>query len=486
MVEDFSPFDKEHLIDNLHSIKNIMDYINKNLVEIIDCYNNKANIIAILLSRILNIPCIIREETPYYSKSFERVINLEKHTKLIYFLDDEKAHYISYEKISKLYQSHSAPFLKDLKIDNSKIYYKYKIDSFVDSTKDSIIFGMNPYAYDFADLLKNNPSYKGNILCFCDDNSQKWGKLHDGIEVFSTKQVLDKYKDRSQNIQILNLATNHHKILAKWNDLGFNDVRRMGNYGPEDFQPDFYDEAIKYILKTIDKVEQVYTMIEDDKSRQVYEHLVYMRLFSNPDFMLDMKSETQYFDEDFLSLGEEEVFVDGGSFIAETVSNLLTRTDGKVKMVYSFEPDDRMYPKVLENLEKMIPQKDKYKAIKGGLYSITKKLYLDVRKPGASKVKEAMDENSASIDVYALDDILKERTDKITYIKMDIEGSEISAIEGAKSILKNDQPKLGICIYHLPEDIVSIPLLIKSINNNYKIYFRHYTIAKSESVVYAI
>ena len=76
--------------------------------------------------------------------------------------------------------------------------------------------------------------------------------------------------------------------------------------------------------------------------------------------------------------------------------------------------------------------------------------------------------------------------DQVTFIKMDIEGSEYEALKGAKNTIKMYKPRLAISVYHKLQDIWDIPKLILELNPNYKLYFRHYSIAEDETVLYAI
>ena len=69
---------------------------------------------------------------------------------------------------------------------------------------------------------------------------------------------------------------------------------------------------------------------------------------------------------------------------------------------------------------------------------------------------------------------------------MDIEGSELKALLGAKELLEKQKPKLAICIYHLYNDLWEIPLLIKNINPSYKLYMGHHSQNLFETVIYAI
>lgn len=89
--------------------------------------------------------------------------------------------------------------------------------------------------------------------------------------------------------------------------------------------------------------------------------------------------------------------------------------------------------------------------------------------------------SSTTIDSYVSNNL-----DTVHYIKMDIEGSELDAIEGAKETIKNHKPKLAISTYHKPDHMWQIPLEILRINPDYSIYFEHHSPLKWESVIYAV
>ena len=74
----------------------------------------------------------------------------------------------------------------------------------------------------------------------------------------------------------------------------------------------------------------------------------------------------------------------------------------------------------------------------------------------------------------------------VTFLKMDIEGSEIEALKGAEKIIREQKPKLAISIYHKPEHLFQIPLLIHEMVPEYRLYIRHHTETFADTVLYAI
>lgn len=70
---------------------------------------------------------------------------------------------------------------------------------------------------------------------------------------------------------------------------------------------------------------------------------------------------------------------------------------------------------------------------------------------------------------------------------MDIEGAEYQALMGAADVIQRDMPTLMISVYHKQDDLIKIPLLIKSLNYRYKLYLRHYrSMSIQETVLYAV
>lgn len=69
---------------------------------------------------------------------------------------------------------------------------------------------------------------------------------------------------------------------------------------------------------------------------------------------------------------------------------------------------------------------------------------------------------------------------------MDIEGSELAALRGAEKTIKKSKPKLAICVYHKPEDLITIPQFISSLVPEYKFFLRHHQYISWDTVLYAI
>jgi hypothetical protein len=94
--------------------------------------------------------------------------------------------------------------------------------------------------------------------------------------------------------------------------------------------------------------------------------------------------------------------------------------------------------------------------------------------------------NQGSVEVQCcrLDDVLGSQVP--TYIKMDIEGAELDAIQGARQTVKQNQPLLAVCVYHVQDHLWKIPLAIHEANPDYRYFLRPYMPECWETVCYAV
>ena len=83
-----------------------------------------------------------------------------------------------------------------------------------------------------------------------------------------------------------------------------------------------------------------------------------------------------------------------------------------------------------------------------------------------------------------IDNVLQGR--RVTFIKMDIEGGELSALKGAKESICKWRPRLAISLYHKNEDIIELPSYVVSLVEDYKLYIRHYCSDWWETVLYVV
>ncbi len=75
---------------------------------------------------------------------------------------------------------------------------------------------------------------------------------------------------------------------------------------------------------------------------------------------------------------------------------------------------------------------------------------------------------------------------RVDFIKMDVEGAEIPALNGAGEIIRKYKPKMALSAYHKADDLITIPALVLSLCPDYTFRLRHFSDNLYETVLYCI
>lgn len=238
----------------------------------------------------------------------------------------------------------------------------------------------------------------------------------------------------------------------------------------------------EYYEKNRDEFAQIRTLFYDEKSRLVFDDFIEQKISGT--YEKDYDKTLQYFDDEIIGtrLSSGELFVDCGAFKGETALEFsdylnrlgIERYDG----IIEFEPDRKNIECLKNNLSKM----DNIEIVEAGVYDRTTRLSFLSEKGSASRLDS---DGKDYVDVVSLDEYVGVDRE-VTFIKMDIEGSELMALHGAMGIIKKYHPKLAICVYHKYEDLVEIPKYIKYLDDDYSLYLRSYSRCGVETVLYAV
>lgn len=188
----------------------------------------------------------------------------------------------------------------------------------------------------------------------------------------------------------------------------------------------------------------------------------------------------QYFDF-FEYAGAKEIFVDGGVYDLGSVRGFLNWCGGNYERIYAFEPEKSNYELCKEKAE----QWKRVSLFNCGLLDRKGAVGFTSGLGGASRIENKQQDFYPDYDIAVtdLDSVIK--GNRVTFIKMDIEGAEAKALLGARQIITEQKPKLAICVYHKPEDIIELPALVLGMRPDYQIAFRHYSLRDTETVMYA-
>ncbi|HCR53969.1 MAG TPA: hypothetical protein DIW27_06095 [Cytophagales bacterium] len=242
-----------------------------------------------------------------------------------------------------------------------------------------------------------------------------------------------------------------------------------------------WEEYIRDAKENIDEYIWLFNnLLKDQKSKDVFFNLFYSRLtLSKEHLRAAFSNETQYFDEKNVSFLNGEILVDCGAFIGDSIIEYALKNPF-YKRIYAYEAFPESFKKCNENLTPLY--NDGRISVRQVIVS-NKHGWLNFQEnalPGSN----AIDENGRlKIESVSLDEDILER---VSFIKMDIEGAEMLALEGARKHIIEEAPTLAICVYHFPDHLWKIAKLIYSMNPAYSFTLRHHsTFARFETVLYA-
>lgn len=335
-----------------------------------------------------------------------------------------------------------------------------------------VIFGCGDQGMGVAALLRENGI---SVHYFCDNNKSLYGEFVKGIEVIAPAALTtlageyivinnDSYRD-AKKIQLLELGIAAENI-----------------YTFDAFNPLFKGMTRKYVEEHFAEFEKSYNLLDDVLSKKSFLNYLKGVYTGNLEYYAEIACGDDYFPQDIAPKRRDHVFLDVGAYNGNTIEAFIEFA-GDYEKIYAFEPfaesAQMVKDKDFSNTEVYVAaasdytgKKDFYCNNYGNLTMVT------------TILEEGARHEKITLDTVAIDDVLNGR--KATFIKMDIEGSELDALHGAEKTIQKYKPFLAICIYHKKEDLITILPYLKSIVPGYKMYIRHHSKTASDLVLYCI
>jgi len=360
--------------------------------------------------------------------------------------------------------------------------YTLEINSII-KEKPCIIFGAGLNALHLlSDLIMQG--FNRNITCIVDNDKNKRNQKLFEIPIVSPENLV-KY-DHETHI-IITPMIGCLKITYQLKSLGFNNLIFLDKNSGDAVSWALYQQSQcvsnrakfeQIVTENKEKIDSVLKILSDKKSIDIFNAKMQSNFYGEHNKLETMREPNQYYPKDIINLKTNEVFIDCGVFDGNTIIDFVNRTGGQYDFIIGFEPDEVMF-QILKIRTLNYARCTIYNL---GLHQGENEFYFSTRNDGSSKI--SYEQTMNKIKTVSLDEFLFEQYHP-TFIKMDIEGAEHSALMGMKKIITRDKPKLAISVYHKNNDIFEIPLLIKKLNPKYKIYLRHHYII-TETVCYAI
>jgi len=346
----------------------------------------------------------------------------------------------------------------------------------VDVEQPVLIFGAGNFGRDLCRIMLENQI---QVVGFIETHPK--AREVDGLPVYTWTELNDTHQQYQLAIAIFNRSTPMDELIELARQYDFSNIfmpwHLYGQFGKQ-LGWRYWLGRPDDITNSLDQVESVYRGLSDEISKKCLVDILLFRLGRDIDYASFMHDEKQYFNSLTLSAFNNRSisFVDGGAYNGDTYLELTTFTE--VRSAYLFEPDPINFRQLFSNTKSINHQVMCLPLALSNSYSILS-FAGDGSEGGA--ITSDGDQHIATV---ALDHLLHHQ--KIDFIKLDVEGSEINALSGAIEIIKRCRPVLAISLYHKPADVWEIPVFLYGICENYHFYIRQHYFNSFESVFYAI
>jgi FkbM family methyltransferase len=335
-------------------------------------------------------------------------------------------------------------------------------------TRGVYIFGVGEY----ADKLKQYLQTKGIFVKGYVVNDHFANKLHENVLPLSKIAKLD-------NVSIIYGLESGY---SRWFYKKIDQIKKemIGNNNSDFFVPSDYwrvEQGDLYLNHELidstflkghfDEFEATFKMLADERSKNVMTEYLYASVCRDASQLAQFGLGWDY-DYDLKLLFNKKmdgIVVECGAFDGKTITEVSEFTDNKYDMI-ALECDSINYQKCCEKVEGY----PNITVLKLGAWDKKAKLAM-VQLDSGSYLREVDDSDKSMNVVNVIDIDSLANTKKIGAIIMDIEGSELKALMGAQTAMKNGA-SLAVRVYHKREDLITIPQYIRKINKNYKIFLR--------------
>lgn len=205
---------------------------------------------------------------------------------------------------------------------------------------------------------------------------------------------------------------------------------------------------------------QVHRNLSDEKSRSVFENIIKFKLTGKPEYLKNAESDGSF--RELISLPARPVIYDLGAYNGDTVKEYISLFPDYERIV-AVEPDAVGFRKLkaaAENSRDVLP----VNALIGETPGFA---FINGKKGRGSHISQV----GREVPVVTVDALCAGSIPD--FIKMDVEGAELSALTGAENTIRDHKPLLQIAAYHRSEDLFTLPLKILSLRPDYKMYIRH-------------
>jgi len=233
-----------------------------------------------------------------------------------------------------------------------------------------------------------------------------------------------------------------------------------------------------YMQTNKEKIIRALDLMADEESRKTYVSCVKAHLLREYCCVYETGFPEQYFDAGVPLKKGLSSFIDCGAYNGDSLIGAL-RHCGTIDNFIAFEP---IVSNFIELSDAVAQRRDVVKS--AFLYPCGVAERTGTARFNVAASASAITENDSGevLPLVRLDDVIFNVP--LTFIKMDIEGAELSALRGAERLISEQSPDMAISVYHCVNHFWDIPYYISRLSSRYSFYLRAHTAATLESVLY--
>ena len=362
------------------------------------------------------------------------------------------------------------------KVINTHSNRKTKLEKIAESKLPVVIYGAGLSGSNIHNYLQQKNI---QVVGFAVDKGYGENSVMSGLPV----ETIEKYDSEYEGYCVIIAIQNQERAIRNLQIRNSSKIKSVYTLcDMSSFLGLVYD--YDYVRSHEKDFENVYYYLSDDLSKHTMIHYVNSIITNTFDFneAMSLYQPDQYFPKGVVPpLSNNEVFVDCGAYDGDTLVSFMERIPDRLcKRYYAIEPDTGNCTGIQNTI--ISNQFKNVEVVNKGVWDKSETLKFT---GGATNNSCISSTGTFSVVVDSIDNLIFPR-DNVTFIKMDVQGVELRALKGAEQIIKRDKPNLAICVYHKPEDLFEIPLYIKNIVPEYKLYMRHHEWSLIETVLYAI
>jgi FkbM family methyltransferase len=359
-------------------------------------------------------------------------------------------------------------------------------DELVDTADPLVLFGAGGLG---RKTLRGLRAMGRTVLAFTDNNPRLHGQHVDGVPVYSVSDASARFGQVATFVSTVFMDSAplaFRRRRAEFLALGCRNVQPFYPLywqNPAIFLPHYAYDLPHKVVEAGNRVRAAWDLLSDDISRQEFLGQIRWRLDPSFEDLPPSSEGEMYFPSDIFKPVRQEVFVDCGAYDGDTVLSFVRNTGGVFSKAYVFEPDPGNFEKLKHQIACLpLAVAEKIRAAQFAIGATAGVVSLDAQGGAASVISPA---GQFAVRCETIDSALG--GDVATYVKMDIEGAEIDALNGASAQIKRHGPALAMSAYHLQEHLWELPLLAHSLCAHYRFYLRRYgPVPFDNLVMYAI